>query len=306
MNNEKKGLIAVILGNSIFGFSFLFSRLALDVAVPSVLIACRFSVAFILLNLIVIIGGRIKNNDGKALVEFSLKGKPKKNILLLALFQPITYFIAENYGILYTSSSFAGIIIALIPLVGIMFDLIFFGQRITMKQSVCAVLSVVGVFFTTIGAQEMSSSSKGVILLLVAVVAGAMFYVFSSKAASDYSPLERTYVMFGLGSAFYIIFALAQCFGSYKAMLLVPLTTPIFWISIAYLSGVSSVVAFLLLNYGSEKISVSRATMLANLTTVISIVAGVVVLHEKFTISQVIGAIIILASVYLATAKNNN
>lgn len=299
MNSNKKATIAVILGNTIFGFSFLFSKIALTLTIPSVLIAVRFSCAFIFLNLIVLLGKIIKKKDGHALIEFSIKGKPLKNILLLAFFQPVIYFITENYGIVYTSSAFAGVIIAVIPIVGVIIDVLVMHSHVTTRQVLCAIASVVGVAITTIGATNMQSSAKGLILLLIAVLAGSFFYVFSRKASTHYSPLERTYMMFLIGSVVYIIIAAIQCMGHYHELILIPLRQPLFWLSILYLSAISSVLAFLLLNYGSNYVSVSNATIFANFTTVISIIAGVVVLHEDFTIAQIVGAVIILITVYV-------
>ena len=62
-------------------------------------------------------------------------------------------------------------------------------------------------------------------------------------------------------------------------------------------------IAFMTLNFGSSHISVSEASIYANLTTVISIVAGVVFVNETFTIWQIIGAIIIIGSVYVSSAN---
>lgn len=303
MNRKNKALLAVMTGNTIFGFSFLFSKLALQITIPSVLIAVRFTVAFIVLNLIVLIGRNIKKPDGTRLVEFSLKGKPKKNLLLLVLFQPVIYYIAENYGIVYTSSAFAGIIISVIPIMGIVFDVIFMHSKIGVRQIICAVCSVVGVVVTTIGASDMNSSSKGTIILMIAVVASTLFFVFSKKSAEHYNPLERTYVMFGIGSAVYIVLALVQCYGNYSGLILDAFKEPVFWESIVYLAVVSSVMAFMLLNYGSNYISVSHASVFANLSTVISIAAGVLILHETFNWQQAVGSVIILASVYIAGRK---
>lgn len=301
MTTKTKALIAVIVGNGIFGFSFLFSKLALQITIPSVLIAVRFLSAFIVLNLIVLIGTRIKRTDGKSLVSFSLKGKPLKNILLLALFQPVAYFIAENYGIVYTSSAFAGVIIAVIPIAGIILDVMIMHSKVNKKQIICAVASVLGVAVTTIGAKDMQSSALGLALLLIAVLAGAMFYVFSKKSASDYNPLERTYVMFGIGSVVYILLAALQCYGHYEEYVVVAFKSQTFWIAILYLAIISSVVAFLLLNFGSNHVSVSQATIFANFTTVISIFVGVFVLKEAFSWQQIIGTVAILLSVYFAS-----
>lgn len=297
---DHKPPLAVLGGNAIFGLSFLFSKLALDLTVPSVLIAVRFTVAFALLSLIVFVGRNMKGANGAPLISFSLKGKPRKYILLLALFQPVIYFIAENYGIVYTSSSFAGVIIAVIPITGVMLDVLIMHTRVGLKQVLCAIGSVAGVAITTIGARDMTSSTLGIIFLLIAVLAGALFYVFSKKAGEHYNALERTWVMFGIGSAFYIPLALIQCAGSYDRLIVAALSQPTFWLSILYLSVLSSVVAFMLLNYGSSHVSVSQATLFANFTTVISIIAGVVILHESFTLQQIVGAAVILVSVYIA------
>lgn len=71
--------------------------------------------------------------------------------------------------------------------------------------------------------------------------------------------------------------------------------------AIGYLAIFSSVIAFMLLTYGTDHVSVSEASIFANLITVISIIAGVVVLNESFGMMQVIGAVIIVVSVYLSS-----
>ena len=154
MKTRTKALLAVIIGNSIFGFSFLFSKIALELTIPSVMLAVRFTVAFLALNLAVLIG----KVTGK--FDFSLRGKPLKNVLLLALFQPCIYFIAESYGITYTSSAFAGTIIAVIPIAGILCDMFIMHTQVSKKQVVCSIGSVIGVIITTLGAQNMKSSTS--------------------------------------------------------------------------------------------------------------------------------------------------
>ncbi|MDO4870197.1 MAG: EamA family transporter [Bacillota bacterium] len=304
MSSHAKAILAVITGNTIFGFSFIFSKMALQITLPSVLIAVRFVMAFIALNLIVVFGRMIKVSDGEGgsrpLVRFSLKGKPLKYVILLALFQPILYFLCESYGIVYTSSAFAGTIIAIIPIGGIIFDVLIMHSKVRMRQIVCAVMSAVGVAITTVGAEGMKSSFLGLLILLGAVAAGSLFYVFSKKSGDDYNPLEQTYVMFALGSLVYTVFALIQCHGQYQELIIAALGEPKFIIAVLYLSVVSSVTAFIFLNYGTVRVTVSEASIFANLTTVISIIAGVVFLHEIFTPFQIVGAVIIIISVFFA------
>lgn len=329
MTTRSKALLAVIAGNTIFGFSFIFSKMALQITVPSVMIAVRFLTAFAVLNLIVLIGSRIRVPVGasderalaetasaethvgqtpatRPLVEFSLRGKPLRYILLLALFQPILYFLCESYGIVYTSASFAGTIIAVIPVAGIVFDVVIMHSSVRPRQIVCAILSAVGVAITTVGAEGMRSSVLGLLILLGAVASGALFYVFSKKSGDHYNALEQTYVMFALGSLVYVIFALVQCRGHYQEMIFSAFTEPVFIIGVLYLAVLSSVAAFVCLNWGTVRVTVSEASIFANLTTVISIAAGVVFLHESFSLFQVIGAAVIIGSVYTASRTSKD
>jgi len=64
------------------------------------------------------------------------------------------------------------------------------------------------------------------------------------------------------------------------------------------LSVISSVLAFMLLNYSFIAVSAGRIAIFANITTVISIIAGVFILKESFTIYQAVGSAIIIAGVY--------
>ena len=300
MNNKKKALIASIFGNSIFGFSFLFSKVALDIAKPTVMLAARFSLAFIVLNALVLVGGILKKQNGEKLLPFSLKGKPLKYILALAIIQPVIYFIAESYGIAYTSSAFAGTIIAVIPLVGIVMDILILHVKVTPKQVICSVGSVIGVGITTMGSEGGNNSLFGIVMLFIAVLSGALFYVFSKKAGEHYNPLERTYMMFAVGSVVFVSMALIECRRAYNTLILPVITNTDFWGCMIYLSICSSVIAFMILNYASSVLTVGEAALFANLTTVISIIAGVTILKESFTIPQIVGAVIIISSVYLA------
>ena len=73
------------------------------------------------------------------------------------------------------------------------------------------------------------------------------------------------------------------------------------WLNV--LRVVSSVAAFIFQNWGNNYVTVSEATLFANLTTVISIFAGVIFLHEIFTVQQIIGALAILISVFVAIVE---
>ena len=114
-NKTTIATLAALAGYSIFGFSFLFSKTALNLTTPFVLLAVRFLAAFLLLNILVLVG----------VIKLDLKGKPIKMLLVLGLVQPVLYFICESYGIAMTTASFSGVMIGLVPVGGLVFDMIF-------------------------------------------------------------------------------------------------------------------------------------------------------------------------------------
>ena len=102
MHNTKKrlpSLLAALLAAVIFGMSFMFSRLALDVAPPTVLLAFRFTTAFVAMTLVITVNGVIGKLRGKPLFAFSLKGKNIASLLALGIVQPVLYFFFEVMAI---------------------------------------------------------------------------------------------------------------------------------------------------------------------------------------------------------------
>jgi drug/metabolite transporter (DMT)-like permease len=291
--NKRLAILLSFLGYAIFGFSFLFSKQALHIATPFVLLAVRFTVAFLLLNCLLLF----------RVCKLHLKGKKLGLVLLLGLIQPVIYFICENYGVKLTPTSFVGTMLALIPIASLAAARVFLKEKIRVFQAACFLVSVGGVFLTTLHQGSGSFSWLGFILLLCAVCVGAMFNVLSRKISVQFSPFERTYVMFALGSIVFTCIALVQSAGNFGEMIIVPLSEAQFWVSIIYLSGLSSVGAFLMLNYSVTHLDIASASIFANITTVITILAGVLILHENFGVYQVIGSLIIILAAYGVNAK---
>ncbi|MBQ5760673.1 MAG: DMT family transporter [Clostridia bacterium] len=285
MKQTKKAILASLIGNSIFGFSFLFSKVALGIVSPFVLLSIRFLTAFLVLNLPCLTGK----------CKISLRGKPVGLLLLLGLVQPVCYFICETYGISMTSASFSGVMIGLAPVVGLIFGMLFLKEKCTLLQGVCTILSAIGVGMTTTGG--FGASLGGFLMLLGAVCSAALFAILSRRIAGLFSAFERTYVMFALGSTVFTSIALAQN-GWNPSALLAPLTQPTFVIAVLYLAVVSSVCAFLLINYALSHIPAGRALIFSNFTTVISVLAGIFIMKDAFTPMQLLGMAIITASVF--------
>lgn len=272
----------------IFGLSFLFSKEALESLEPLELLAHRFSIALLLLLLLKVLG----------LINFQFRPGMLRELLPLALFQPIIYFLGETYGVKLTTATESGLVIALVPVAVTFLGNYFFKEKVTWQRWVFVWLSLIGVGSIVIAQSGMAftAHSVGIIYLLVAVIAAALYNVGSRSLSKRYSPIEITMIMMGMGAVFFNILylnSLPQKAEYFAAFLNLKTLFPLL-----YLGGLSSVIAFLLLNYMLGKMPASQAASFVNLTTVVSVLAGVVFRGERFGTIQILGGLLILFGVW--------
>lgn len=293
--NKRRGILAAAIGNGIFGFSFLFSRIALSTAEPFVMLMYRFAVAFVLLSGVAL-WAHFSKQEGW--LRFRLRWRQCAPLLMLGIFQPVSYFLCESYGISLTNATFSGVIIALIPIVALGFGALVLGEKPSMAQVGFALLSIAGVVWMTLQQSAQGQVSPlGVILLLGAVASAVVFNLLSRKLSGQFSALERTWVMMLVGAVVFTALALWDTNGD-RAQLTAPLRQPSFLWAILYLAGLSSVVAFLMLNYANTELPVAQATVFCNLTTVISLLAGVIFLGEPFGFGMLLASAVIVIGIW--------
>ena len=286
-------LLAAITAAVIFGMSFMFSKLALEKAAPTVLLAVRFTVAVAAMTLVILVNALVGKLRGRPLFAFSLRGKPVYQLLLLGIVQPVAYFIFENYGILYTSSAVAGTIISAVPVCCILMDVLVLHEKVTRRQVLCAVGAVGGVALISAGGAVMVSA-LGMLFLLLTMLSDTLYYGISHSAAKVFTPFEMTYVMFLVGMAAFIPAALFQTGGLHSELITVPAQSGQFWLAVVYLGVLSSGVAYGLLNFANSHLTVSESSLFSNVTTVVSVLAGVILLKEPFSLWQILGVAVIL------------
>lgn len=277
--------------SSIWGFSFMFSKQALDVLPPTHMLGLRFATASLTLTVLVAARALRLNLDWRGVLA----------LLPLAAFQPVTYFLGESNGVRLTNSSQAGMIIALIPVVVTVFAAIFLREIPTRAQVGFILMSVAGVGVVVYANPSNGSSGQalGIVLLLLAVVSAAAYQVLSRKLSVRFSAVDITFVMMWLGALVFNGLALAQRGrNGTLAGYLVPLGDIRVLVPILYLGIMASVVAFLLANYMLSRLEAPTAATFANLTTVVSIFAGIIFRNEPFSYLQFVGAAMILLGVW--------
>ena len=289
LSKKTKGILASLVVNVIFGFSFLFSKSALDYAHPLVILSARFTVSFLVLNLLWLFGA----------FKLNLKGKPKKWILIMALCQPMLYFTFELYGIENTSSALSGVIISLVPVAVMILSAVFLKEKPSFSQVLFSMLSLAAVVaISLLSADGSKSKLTGIVLLLGAVLCAAVFNILSRHEAENYSPFERTYIMFLVGAVGFNLLTFAVLRGNWVTEVTAAVCHAEFWTSVLYLSVMSSILAFMLYNYSTSVLTPVMSASFSNLITVVSVLAGILILKEKMSVPQLVCCTLIILGVF--------
>lgn len=286
--NHVKAMLAAVGVYTLWGFSFLASKVGQEAATPFVLIAYRFDIAVLVLSIPIILGK----------VKICLRGKNIKPLLLLGAMEPCIYFIGEQYGLRFTNSAFSGLMIAVIPIVTLIMAAAFLKDRPSRAQWLFSLLSIAGIALITVVENSGGQVQLiGVIFLIAAVISGSAYGVISRGISDEFSVYERTYFMQLMGGVFYTVLALIEQRGNLGA-LVAPFADGGFVISLLYLALGASVLGYSLFNYAVSNAPMANVVSLCNLTTVISVVAGVVLLDEPFSPVSAIAMFAVLVGIW--------
>lgn len=284
MKKQTIGMLEATAASALFGFSYLMCSIAFEYITPEQLLCVRYVLAFAVMTLLLLF----------RLIRVNYRGKPVKKLCLMGLLYPVIGFLCDNYGTYYTSSAMAGSIMAAIPVVTMVVSLLVLRERVNRRQVLCALLAVAGAIFISAGNFADGTSLNGVLLLLGAALTNSLFTVLNKKYAAIFTVEEKSYFQIGMGAVSFALLALPGILrGEFDRAVW---KTPLLWMAICYLGILVSVVALLLLNDAIRKITPTQSAILSNLVPVISVVSGVLILHDAFTPLQMLGVVIVVIS----------
>ena len=268
----------------IFGFSFLFTKNALDHLNPLTFLSYRFFVASVLFVALKFFG----------VIRF--EKKPYWKLWRLIIFQPILYFLFETMGVARINSSEAGMIVALIPIVVNVLAIFMLKERGDSIHYALLLTSFLGSVLI-VGFNMTAQNLFGKLLMLLAVFSAALYTINARKFSKEFTPEEISFFMMLSGFVFFTL--LSTLTGQFKLLLNVHTVS-----AALYLGILSSAVAFFLLNYMVKHASPILTSLFSNLTTVVACLAGVIFRGERVGSEQILGVTIVLASLFAITYRS--
>lgn len=288
MTDQKKGIIAATVAYVIFGFSYLFSKMALNIVDPVLLLCSRFTITFIVLNILVFAG----------VMKLNLRGKNLLGPILMGILQPVLYFILENYGLKYTTTSFTGMLSSISPVFTALLGALILRERPTAKQWIFIIVTILGVLMVSMKNTGGANTVLGCLCLIGAYFSGSFYSLIVRRMSKTFSAFELTYIMFTVGFVFFTGWAFMMYGGETPAMIGSALTHIEFIASILFLGVGASVGAYMLVNYSLAKLPVAQSSIFGSMSTIVSVLSGVIIMGDEFNPVSVIAFLLILIGVY--------
>jgi len=288
--NQHLAYLAAMGHTLITGLSFMFLKIGLNTSNPWDVLAFRFTASFLALLIPLLFKW----------IKLDLNREKIIKVLPLAIFYPMLFFATQTFGLQYLTSSESAILFAMMPIFTLILATYFLREETTLLQKLSVMLSVAGVVYITLhkGSSFEFKNVMGISLILISALSFSIYSIMVKKLTKNSTILEMTYIMIIISFIFFNAMSIGRhmlngTIGSF----LEPLYQPRFIMAVVYLGVLSSLATSLLANYALSKIDASKLCVFTNLSTVISIIAGVVFLNEKIYYYHIIGSILIISGV---------
>ena len=226
--------------------------------------------------------------------------RPKSGALLamlgIGLVGGTLFNAALNEGMSLTSASSSALIMATAPIWGMFLAAALGVETLKLRGLLGAGISLLGVgLILGKGLEGSASSLLGDVLVLVAAISFGAYSVLSRREQSNYSPLTVAAYTTLFGGLALLPIASTELAGWN-----VGATGLGAWAAVGYLTIFSTAFAYGVWQRGIARIGPNKVLVYLYLITLTGVISSVVLLHEDFGPRRVIGAIVLLAGVYLS------
>lgn len=282
-------------------FSYLGVKTALNYTGPLESLFFRFAVGFLFAALLV----------GTRIVKTELRSKKLAPLLIPAVLYSVGFFGFQFFGLLYSTSIQAGIIMAAQPAISMILAEIILREKTNAIQRISVFVAIIaGLFISLYGTGGLGSFDiRGAVLIFLSALSMGGNVVAIRWLRKRYEPAEVSFASCSFGFVFYLLVFIV--YGGVNGSLgntLDYLREPGFLIAILYLGIVCTMLTTLMNSYMMKYLETVKVSVFGTAGTIITLLVGFFILGEPLSVLQVICAVIIIAAVigtnYSGNGKN--
>jgi drug/metabolite transporter (DMT)-like permease len=286
MKSNPAAYLKPLLATIFWGLSFVATKTALHELTPVMIIIFRLLLGISFLTILAVYTKQ----------DFSIKLKQHAFILLLAAIAVFHLWIQVT-GLQYTSAANTGWIIGTAPVFIAIMGMIFFRERINLKQLAGIVLAFAGLFlliskgdFTSIG----FISNKGDFLVLASAFTWGVYSIVNKKISLTYPPLMTILYLFIMMAALILPITANQ-----DTLFRLEHLSSIGWISILFLGIFCSGISYVLWAQSLKDMDASKVGAFLYLEPFVTVFSAWIFLHEIITLLMIVSGMIIITGVII-------
>ncbi|MCX7721308.1 MAG: DMT family transporter [Dictyoglomus thermophilum] len=278
--DELKGLLILTLITFVWGSTFSFTKITLEVFTPFFLLFLRFLLgAFVLFLFLILKKQRISINFSGV-------------ILGIINFSAIAF---QTFGLRYTTATKTAFITGLSVLLVPFFEKIIFKSKIYWNLWLAVFAGFIGLIFLTTDFSSISTINWGDFLVLVCAVLYAIQIVYISYVVERREIFDLAFSEILFTAVFSLLFFL----------IFEPRNLPLNFIlknslSVIYLGIVATAFTLTLQLVGQKYVSPTKSALIYNLEPVFATLFAFLLLSERLNFQQIMGASLILISLFIS------
>lgn len=270
-----------------WGMSFVWSSFLLKYYQPVTIIFIRLVLSSAFLFFVLLI---LRNRD-------RMLRKDIKWFLLSALFNPFFYFLGENYGLKFSTSTITAVIIATIPVFSPLAGYLAYREKLSWFNLIGIAISFFGISVMLLSkGLQLQVSGMGILCLAGAVFSALMYSVMLKRLAETYSPLFIVAIQNLIGV--FLFLPLFLFFEARQTFEVIPTREVVS--SFLFLSILASSLSYIFFAHSVKILGISKANIFSNLIPVFTALFSFFLLDERFTLQKITGMIIVIGGVYIS------
>jgi len=285
--------LMLILMSFVWGINFPIVKGALMDFSPLSFNAIRFGTSSLILLSILWLRER----------SLGIKKKDVGYFVLLGIIGNTAYQLFFINGIALTTASNSSLIIATTPIFIVLLSAALRVEKITSRIVQGVILSFLGIIMIILGSGKPLSFTEqswiGDLLTIGSPICWASYTVLSKPKLKEYSPLKLTAITMAIGTFPLILISTPAL--SVENWAAISVNS---WLSLAFSAVFAIAIGYVAWYTGVNRIGTSRTALYENLVTVFAVASAWVLLSEGMTVVQIIGAVLVFVSLYIARRNN--
>lgn len=286
---------ALLVAHVIWGMNFVVAKITLEEIPVMTLGFGRFALAAILILPFILMMEKEKR-------VVRLPDLPK--IVAAAMFSVVLNIALFFEGLTRTSAIDASVLTLIIPILSLIICWVFLKEKIYWVNltgvllGLCGAITVIGLPLIFLSTSFNPTTLVGNLLIILSSLCFVTGSIFVKKILKTYDPLFITGLMFMIGAIGFLIPAIIE---TIKNPSWIQQISVLGILGFLYITVLSSVCAYWLMNWGLQKVSVAKANMFQYINPAIAASLAVPLLNERISFSFIIGTCLIILGVYWGT-----